>query len=51
MPPNSPTEKSLNGSDGMANGPMSEQAATINVVAATSTAACRRSFPAITTKP
>ena len=38
MPPNSPTEKSLNGSDGVATGPMSEQPATVNVAAATSTA-------------
>jgi hypothetical protein len=30
MPPNSPTEKSPNGSDGTADGPMSEQPATAN---------------------
>jgi hypothetical protein len=47
MPPNSPTEKSLNGSDGTADGPMSEQPATAHAAAVMSTATRRRNFPAV----
>jgi len=51
MPPKSPTEKSLNGSEGTVDGPMSEQPATANAAAVMSTATRRRSFPAVTTTP
>ena len=44
MPPNSPTVKSLNGSDGVANGPVSEQPATVNAAAATITPTRRPSL-------
>src|SRR6478609_4503528 len=52
MPPNSPTTKSPNGSEGTAARPMSEQPATVSRTAAISIASRpQRSLPGLTTTP